>query len=241
MQGVLYVSHGSRRPEATAEAIAFLSLVREQVNIDLQEICFLELANPNIEQGIDSLVKQGVSRISIVPVLLLSAGHYFHDIPEEVDRVRKKYPKIKFTYGKPLGVQKRLTHILKDRIEETGVPLNPDAKILLIGRGSNNPRTKQDIEEIAEQLKEKVDREVETCYLAACSPSFEEGLHNVLKGEHSQVFIVPYLWFTGVLMETIEKRVNEYHSFGKEIIVCHQLGNHPSIVAALKDRVYETI
>ncbi|MGS0650689.1 sirohydrochlorin chelatase, partial [Staphylococcus arlettae] len=48
MQGVLYVSHGSRVPEATQEAIEFITDVQQQVDISLQTICFLELAEPTI-------------------------------------------------------------------------------------------------------------------------------------------------------------------------------------------------
>lgn len=66
MQGVLYVSHGSRYADATAEATAFLEAVKEQVNLPLQEICFLELASPNMMQGIANLVAQGADRKSVV-------------------------------------------------------------------------------------------------------------------------------------------------------------------------------
>lgn len=40
MRGVLYVSHGSRVPEAVNEAKAFIDLVKEQVDVELQETCF---------------------------------------------------------------------------------------------------------------------------------------------------------------------------------------------------------
>ncbi|PTF55530.1 sirohydrochlorin chelatase, partial [Staphylococcus cohnii] len=73
MQGVLYVSHGSRVPEATQEAIEFITDVQQQVDISLQTICFLELAEPTIAEGVETLVKQGATTIAVIPVLLLSA------------------------------------------------------------------------------------------------------------------------------------------------------------------------
>lgn len=241
MQGILYVSHGSRVPEAIAEAISCVSSVRKQVDAPLQEICFLELAEPNVEQGIETLVSRGALRISVVPVLLLSAGHYFKDIPDEVNLAKAKHPTITFTYGEPLGMQDRFIDVLAERITETKVPAKPDAKILLVGRGSRNPQTKKVIENIGQKLLVKTNfTSVDVCFLAACKPSFEQGLSSSLKDECSQIFIVPYLWFTGVLMNFITDKVNELHQSDKEVVLCLQMGNHPTMQEALKERVYES-
>ena len=44
---------------------------------------------------------QGATEISVVPVLLLSAGHYYKDIPEEIERMKAQFPNVKINYGKP--------------------------------------------------------------------------------------------------------------------------------------------
>ncbi|MFP6334308.1 CbiX/SirB N-terminal domain-containing protein, partial [Bacillus subtilis] len=103
MIGVLYVSHGSRIKEATDEAISFIESVKQSIDIPLQEICFLELAQPDIQQGVEKLIAKGATEISVIPVLLLSAGHYFKDIPKEIDEIKTQYPEVTFTYGEPLG------------------------------------------------------------------------------------------------------------------------------------------
>lgn len=240
MKAVLYVSHGSRIKEATDEAISFIETVKGTIDIPLQEICFLELAEPDIEHGAKKLIQNGATEIAVIPVLLLSAGHYFKDIPKEIDEIKAEHPEVEFTYGKPLGVQPRLTHILNDRIEETNVTPHDDAKLLVVGRGSYNPQTKIDISAIGNTLSETTEfKNIEVCYLAACEPSFESALEAALKEEHSQIFIAPYLWFTGVLERHIESTVNA-HNTNSEIIVCKHLGHHPSIQEALKDRVLET-
>ncbi|MEB7779890.1 sirohydrochlorin chelatase [Mammaliicoccus fleurettii] len=241
MIGVLYVSHGSRIKEATEEAITFIDSVKKKIDIPLQEICFLELAQPDIQQGVKKLIDNGATEISVIPVLLLSAGHYFKDIPNEIDEIKKKHPEVTFTYGKPLGVQPRLSAILNERIQETNISIKKDAKLLVVGRGSYNPQTKIDITAIGKALYETTEFEnVEVCYLAACEPSFEDALQVALQAEHSQIFIAPYLWFTGVLERHIEKTAKEYN-MNSDIIVCKHLGHHPSIQEALKDRVLETL
>ncbi|GAA0433324.1 sirohydrochlorin chelatase [Virgibacillus salarius] len=242
MQAVLYVSHGSRYADATAEAISFLETVKEQVDIPLQEICFLELATPDMKQGIANLVTQGATRIAIVPVLLLQAGHYYHDIPQVIEQQKALYPAISFTYGQPLGVQDRLTQILAERMNQAVVTMKSDMKVLLVGRGSSNPQTVIDIETIANRLKKITGvAHVEACYLAACTPAFEGKLRAAVTEENSQIVIVPYIWFTGFLMRHIQQRITEIGGSKREIILCHHLGKHPAMQEALKDRVIEAI
>lgn len=242
MQAVLYVSHGSRVEEARREAVSFMQAVYQRVDVALQETCFLELAEPDIAQGIARLIDRGATSIAVVPVLLLSAGHYYEDIPEEIDQAKARHPQIHFEYGKPLGVQDRIVDILVERIEETKALRRPDAAVLLVGRGGRNPEITRSIEEIAEKLQKKLAvSKVDTCYLAACKPSFEEGLQEAVKGGHSQVFVVPYLWFTGLLMRSMQKKINGMSKENQEFILCQYLGEHPAMVDALADRVYDTL
>lgn len=240
MRGVLYVSHGSRVDEAVTEAVNFIELVKNQIDVPLQETCFLELTQPNLSQGFQRLVNKGATEISVIPVLLLSAGHYFKDIPKEIQRNQQLYPHVKVSYGKPLGVQQRLTEILHQRIEETQMTPNIDAKVLIVGRGSYNPQTQKDLSTIKAQLQDiNINLDIEVCYLAACGPSFEEALQDAINKAHSQIFVVPYLWFTGILERHIATIIDEYH--GKHgIVLCDRLGNHSHLQIALKERVEAT-
>ncbi|MDG0842118.1 sirohydrochlorin chelatase [Staphylococcus equorum] len=240
MRGVLYVSHGSRVDEAVTEAADFIELVKKQIDVSLQETCFLELTEPNLSQGFQRLVNKGATEISVIPVLLLSAGHYFKDIPKEIQQNQEKYPHVKVSYGKPLGVQQRLSGILQQRIEETHMTPSIDAKVLIVGRGSYNPQTQKDLSTIKTQLQDTNNElDIEVCYLAACGPSFEEALQDAVNKGHSQIFVVPYLWFTGILERHIATTIDGY-SVENDIVLCARLGNHNQLQTALKERVEET-
>lgn len=242
MQAVLYVSHGSRVKETRQEAMAFMERVHQNIDVALHETCFLELASPDIGEGIDSLVEQGATAIAVVPVLLLSAGHYYEDIPDEVKKSISRYPDIRFTYGKPLGVQDRLVEILVERLQETGVERLPEAKILLVGRGGKSSEITRSVEEIAAKLAVKVNvPNVDVCYLAAASPSFDEGLQASINSGSKQIFVVPYLWFTGLLVKSMQKKISGLSSYEQQIILCGYLGDHPSMVDALAQRVHEAL
>ena len=241
LQAVLYVSHGTRLVAGQREARSFITSIQSEVDIPLQAISYLELNSPSIEEATIDLVKKGASAISVVPVLLLSAKHYNKDIPQVIHKLQKLYPHVHFTYGKPLNVQNRIVKILEERILEQRSVLQRDAKVLLVGRGSFEPQIKSDIETIAFRLAERIGmKRVDTCYLAACEPTFEQALVQAVESECSQIIIVPYLWFNGLLIQYMEKKALEYTRKDKEIVLCDQLGHHPVMKLALIDRVKES-
>ncbi|MEZ0117788.1 UNVERIFIED_ORG: sirohydrochlorin ferrochelatase [Heyndrickxia coagulans] len=238
-QGVLYVSHGSRVPETAREATATIRQAMAQVDADLQEICYLEIAEPDIAAGIDALVRGGAGRIAVVPVLLLSAGHYYEDIPRAIREAKQRYPHIVFTYGRPLGVGDRIIGILAENILETGMP--PGAWILLVGRGSRNPETLCDFAKIAAGLRAQLGKEqIKTAYLAVLEPRFDDALKE-LTVTGRPVVVAPYLWFTGVLVRSLEKKVGMLQREGYDIRLARYLGCHPDMADALAARAKEAL
>ncbi|RCW65859.1 sirohydrochlorin chelatase [Saliterribacillus persicus] len=242
MQAVLYISHGSRVEKARQEATTFLQTVSERVKAPLQEICFLELAEPDIAKGVSNLVNKGATKIAMIPVLLLSAGHYYKDIPNEIKKAKQQYPSVTFTYGEPIGVQDKVIDILVERILEKKVAPLSNASILLVGRGSYMPESARAIEEIARRLKNKIEVcDVRVCYLAACEPSFPDAIEASVNEDWSQIYVVPYLWFTGLLMRSVQDKINQLERADQEIIICDYLNDHPYMIEALTDRVHEAL
>ncbi|MFC4736605.1 sirohydrochlorin chelatase [Bacillus daqingensis] len=234
MQGVLYIGHGSRSPKTKEESIQFIQQVEARVEAPLQELCFLELESPTIRDGFTKLVENGATSIAIVPLLLLSAGHYYADIPEELEHVREEFPHIRVTYGRPLGVQQRTVEALARRAEEAGA-ITKNTVILLVGRGSRSPETKSAVRLTAKRLKRRLGvKKVETCYLAACKPSFAEGMESAAK--YDDVIVLPYLWFTGLLYESMEREVA-----ASPFRLAPYLGAHLLMVEALSERAGQAL
>ncbi|WP_409366683.1 sirohydrochlorin chelatase [Lysinibacillus sp. 38-6] len=238
MQAILYVAHGSRVKAGVEQAVAFLQRVQQDIHLPIQEICFLELAQPTIAEGIDSCVRQGATSIAIMPILLLAAQHAKHDIPQEIDKAQAQYPAIRFTYGEPLGVHELLIDTLQTRILETQL-LTPKASVLLIGRGSSDPAVKADLAKIASRLREKYGYlAVETCFLYGTGPSLEDWLQQRQDDSHP-VFIVPYLLFTGILRQSIAKRLQGYEV--NNMILCNSLGYDDNVKKVLVERIVELV
>ncbi|RBW70905.1 sirohydrochlorin chelatase [Bacillus taeanensis] len=242
MQAVLYIGHGSRVREANKQAADFLTKSMKEISVPIQEYCFLELAEPTIAEGIARCAARGASKIAVVPLLLLTAGHAKLDIPEALEKVKKEYPSIEFQYGRPLGVHDRIVDILIERITEQKISISNKTTVLLVGRGSSDPDSPRDLGVIADMLKIKGGfQSVKTCFLAAASPSFKEGLKNAIHSESRQIVVLPYLLFTGILMKDMEKTIAALDKNGKEIILCNYLGYHQNLQTILADRVQEVI
>lgn len=240
MQAILYIGHGSRVKEAAEEAVQFMKQTMELVDVPIQEYCFLELCEPDILKGVRQCVDQGATKIAVVPVLLLTAGHAKKDIPEELDMAKKKYPDISFTYGRPLGIHEKIIDILVEKVKER-TSVSAETNILLVGRGSSDKEQIQDIQTIARQLKDRIPvKSVETCFLAAATPRLPQKTEEMAKEGAQHVVILPYLLFTGILMKEILKTVAELELLSNQRFeVCDYIGDHPNLYYLLKERALQ--
>ncbi len=72
MKAVLYICHGSRLKTAKEEAIQFITSCMSRIEATIQEVCFLELANPSIEDGFRTCVKRGTHGDYCYPCFFIS-------------------------------------------------------------------------------------------------------------------------------------------------------------------------
>jgi sirohydrochlorin ferrochelatase len=242
MQAVLYVGHGSRVDEACEQAVSFIEKCMNTISAPIQEIGFLELASPTIDDGIRRCVERGATRIAVLPLLLLTAGHAKKDIPLELEKIKEQYPDITIDYGRPLGVHEEIVDILIERIREKQETIGGDTRVLLVGRGSSDPDTTRDLGHIARLLSRKHPfQSVQTAYLTSAKPSFEEGLEQAQVAGNQQVFVLPYLLFTGILMKSMRKKIDEINTADQQFTLCEYLGYHPNLSKVVKARVEELI
>ncbi|WP_088102398.1 sirohydrochlorin chelatase [Halalkalibacter urbisdiaboli] len=253
MQAILYVGHGSRVKEGNEELLTFVEKAKKKLSsIPIQESCFIELSDPSIAAGIEACINQGATEVAVVPVLLLTANHAKMDIPIEIDKAKKRYPHVNFTYGRPLGVELTIIRILKERLESAGLYSSkgrPEyderepVSVLLVGRGSSDPDANSDLVKISRLLWEYSPiSDVDVCYIAATRPTVNEGLERINRIPNKKVFVLPYLLFTGVLMKGLQEMLHTWNqNTEKEFILCSYLGFDDELVNVLVNRIEELL
>jgi sirohydrochlorin ferrochelatase len=117
-KALLIVGHGSKSKEAVDIFNKTVELVSQKSEYCIVKGAHMELAEPNIEATVSELVKNKPGEIIIVPYFLYLGNHIKFDIPEIIDRLAKKYPEIKFRFGKPIGFEPVIADILIKRAKE---------------------------------------------------------------------------------------------------------------------------
>lgn len=214
---VVYIGHGSRKAEGNAQFIHFVQAVMKELPYEKQEIAFLELTTPTIPDTLEKLIKEGVSNVLIVPVLLFSATHHKRDIPMELQQISRKYPQVSFIMTEPFGVHEYMIQLVQKRVEAVRVEKN--AAVLLVGRGSSDAEPIGKLKEIAKRVEEKLQMPVYNAFLTAYDPKVNQALEE-LQHQYKTVYVMPYLLFTGLLLRRIECVVAKYPQVA---VMCNNL------------------
>lgn len=242
MKALLFICHGTRLEKGRMEAEEFVKLCVSHVDVSIKEICFLELAEPSIAKGFEACIQKGATSISVIPVFLLSANHIKTDIPKKLHHLKNQYPGVDVIFGRPFGVHEAIPHLLWEKIMNSAVNLKTKSHILLVGRGSSDQDVKRDLEKIASNVQKHYGiPSIQACFLTGSEPSFEEALWSN-RDLHDQIIIVPYLLFSGLLINGMKHTINRYQQQSKtSVTLCETLGYHPILKEVLLTRINETL
>ncbi|WP_157057931.1 sirohydrochlorin chelatase, partial [Calditerricola satsumensis] len=245
---VLFVGHGSRDPEGNAELLRFTAALTPRLPVPVVETCFLELTEPTIAEGIARCVGRGAAHVVVVPISLFAAGHAKLHIPAALDEARERYPTVRFTYARPVGVHDKVLAILLDRLREAG--FSPGAAdlaetaVLVVGRGSSDPDANSDLFKISRLLWERTRVGwVETAFAGITAPLLAEGLERCVRLGARRVYVLPYFLFTGVLIKRMADEVAAFAARHPErrVHLARYFGLHPLLADILIERAQEAL
>jgi sirohydrochlorin ferrochelatase len=138
--GVLLVGHGSRLPYGKDVVSQIAEMYRKDEDY-LVEVGFMNMSKPSIPEAINMLAAGGAEKIIVTPVFLAHGVHTTQDIPrilglnngydtEENEsghghahsHADEEEVAIEFDgeiiYTEPLGADKRIANIVKDRVND---------------------------------------------------------------------------------------------------------------------------
>lgn len=227
MKAILYIGHGTRSKKGSLEAKGFIEKVMERIDVPIQEICFLELTEPLIDEGFKRCVDKGATEITVVPLFLLAAGHIKQDIPEALEKLKVIYPDVEVHVSDPFGVQRGILDAVAELVKGAVSELVSEDRVLIVGRGSSDPGILADFAEIAAGIKERLNEgNVSVCYLAAAKPNFAESLDHIKQSGVGRIIVIPYLLFSGLLLAEVNHEVSKLRKLGYKILHTGPLSGH---------------
>ncbi|MED3563254.1 sirohydrochlorin chelatase [Bacillus xiapuensis] len=226
MKAILYIGHGTRSKKGAEEVKSFLNRVIERVDTLIQEVSFLELTEPSIEEGFRRCVERGATEMTVVPIFLLAAGHIKEDIPNVLSALSEQYPEVRVNVRNPFGVQDEILNAIAELVREAAGKVTPQDAVLIVGRGSSDPSIHTAFTMIASGIKERLQtNHVSVCYLAAAEPRLPEGFEAAMESSAGRVIVIPYLLFSGLLLAEVNQMVRKKQN-EREIICTGQLSRH---------------
>lgn len=235
MKALIYIGHGSRTHQSNEQFSAFIKQIMPQIDADIQEVGFLESASPSISEAAAACAEKGASEILVMPVLLLAGIHSTKDIPEEIAKMKERYPHVSFHYGRELGPDPLAAKILAERVRSVYFDEDESKKaVLLIGHGSRGKASERQLIELGYLLKIELNSQhVFPCFLKEGSPGYQEELQSVVKLGYETIYTIPHLLFTGIFTKRIKEMTE---NAAANVIHSEPLGFHPKLAELLIKR-----
>lgn len=240
---ILLVGHGSRDPNGNKEIEQFLDNWRTQHPYWNIEVCYIEFADILLDEGFDNAAEQA-SKVLVIPLILNAAGHVKMEIPEHLDKARKRHPNVEFIYGKHIGVSMTLlASVRRQLLQVMNTMAMPDPKttgVIILGRGSSDKVANGEVAKLARWLFEETGHElVDVAFTGITYPRLETVVQRQVKLGMTQIAVLPYYLFTGTLIT----RIAEQHQYLQaqypqiRIGLGHYLGFEPEIYRLLDESV----
>lgn len=113
--GLIVFAHGSSVEEANEAVRKVAARAAERSGFDLWTAAFLELAQPDLEAAVESLLARGAGRIVITPYFLTMGIHLQRDLPRIAAAIQEKRPRLELVCSEPLDGHPALEAILAER------------------------------------------------------------------------------------------------------------------------------
>jgi len=258
MGSVLVVGHGTRNPNGARQLLELVGHMQaKEPNANIFG-CFLELAEPTIEQAIEQLYDHGIKKILVVPVLLFTAAHALQDIPDAVADAAARFGIEVIGQTGSLGTHASVVALSQTRYSEvigleqgSVCPENACARVqclsgrcegqgkrmgriglAMVGRGTSDPIALEHMRQLT-QLKVKQLSTVanQTGFFAGGKPNVDGLLEEASLWECDTVLVQPHLLFEGELIEQLRTKVRgcQLQFPDKQWFVSRTLGADPKL------------
>lgn len=222
--GLLVVGHGTRNSQGVQQLLTLSQQIAEIASPCPVEGCFLELAQPTIEEGVQRLASRGVKRLVTVPILLFEAGHAKADIPQGVAQAARESGVRVEAQSPPLGCSAEVLALSHQRLIESiereegecdreklaNLLSGPTSCLVMLGRGASDQKAVGAMRRLAVLRQRRCGAaHLKVGFFAAAKPSVTELLGSLPASKYQRFFLQPHLLFPGELMEQLREKRQE--------------------------------
>ncbi|WP_155207097.1 sirohydrochlorin chelatase [Xanthovirga aplysinae] len=244
-KGILLCGHGSRKATGTAAFKNLVKILTQRYSTYEVDYGFLEFNHPLYEAAVERLYRRGVREILALPVILFAGAHAKNDIPYELNTIQSYYKDLQIKMGSPIGVHASLLELAKKRIleqaqlQEGSNDFSQDC-LLVIGRGTTDPDANSDAHKLMSMLWEGMGFKFGTvAYSGTAYPDVKQGLDLVGQIPFNRIFVVPFFFFTGILLERIYEQTSLHLLNEKAKIICTDSFNTDELLLRIFDERLE--
>lgn len=236
--GLVLVGHGSRSSrsgEEMAQLAGHVAAARPDVVVD---VGFLEMTDPPAGAVIDRLVAGGCKRVTVLPLVLLGAGHAKSDVPALVLEARERHPAVDVRFGSPLGVSREPVALLGEAVLVAGGGGLP---LLVIARGTSDPDANGDAFKAARLIGEWTAAPfVHVGFSGVTGPTVLEAAGVFPRLGHRRVAVAWWYLCYGRLIERGRSELAQLaRESGVELVDAGYLGPDPRLVPLILERYEE--
>ena len=237
-EAVLLVAHGSRSPAGRDEMLALADAVASARPTTPVHAGFLEMSDPPASTVLDDLLDDGVRDVTVVPLMLLAAGHAKSDVPAVVLAARARHPGARIVYGRPLGVDHALLALARRRLQAAsavGLPL------AVLARGTSDPDANAEAWRASRLLADMAEtRLVATGFSGLTWPTVTGALDQLHRLGAARIAVFSWFLATGVLLDRMRTDWQAFSSAtGVEVLDAGYFGIEPELVSLIWARVDE--
>ena len=244
-EGILFCGHGSRRKSGTEAFKELISILKKRYSDYEVDYGFLEFNHPIYEAAVERMYRKGIRKIYALPVILFAGGHAKNDIPYELNTIQTRYVDLTIIMGRPIGASTFLLDLSKKILtqKESELPKidRKETCLIVVGRGTTDPDSNSDVHKLCSMLWEGMGYGFATVgYSGTTYPSVAEVLQMTEKLGFKRTMVIPFFFFTGVLLERIYEAIDKHASHStSEYIHTRAFGTDEYILKAFDERLTE--
>lgn len=116
---LILIGHGSKLPHNRETLEKLAEIIKKRSSFDRVEIAFMVRNKPAILEALEKVVKEGITKIVLIPTFLAHGVHTKYEIPEILKTTQKelglKAQGVEVIYGEPLGSDERIADIIEEK------------------------------------------------------------------------------------------------------------------------------